>query len=110
MASIGMSPIEVLVLPRVIAMAVMMTMLGFYGSMMAVLGGGLFCWVSLGIPPVSFIERLRDVVPLSDLVIGTLKAPVFGVIIAVTGCFQGMQVTGNAESVGLRTTAADHAP
>jgi len=106
MASIGMSPIEVLVLPRLIAMMVMLTLLGFYGSMMAVLGGGLFCWVSLGIPPVSFVERIRDVVPLSDLVIGTLKAPVFGVIIAVTGCFQGMQVTGNAESVGLRTTAA----
>ncbi len=106
MASIGMSPIEVLVLPRLIAMMVMMTLLGFYGSMMAVLGGGLFCWVSLGIPPVSFVERIRDVVPLSDLVIGTVKAPVFGVIIAVTGCFQGMQVTGNAESVGLRTTAA----
>jgi len=106
MSSIGMSPTEVLVLPRVIAMAVMMTALGFYGSLLAVLGGGLFCWISLDIPPVSFIERLRDVVPLSDLVIGTVKAPVFGVIIAVTGCFQGMQVTGNAESVGLRTTAA----
>ena len=106
MTSIGMSPTEVLVLPRVIAMAVMMTLLGFYGSLLAVIGGGLYCWVALDIPPVSFVERLRDVVPLSDLLIGTAKAPVFGIIIAVTGCFQGMQVTGNAESVGLRTTAA----
>ncbi len=106
MATIGMSPIEVLVLPRLIATAIMMTLLGFYGSIMAILGGGLFCWVSLAIPPSSYIQRLQDVVPLSDLVIGTLKAPVFGIIIAVTGCFQGMQVTGNAESVGLRTTAA----
>ena len=106
MSSIGMSPIEVLVLPRLVAMVVMMTLLGFYGSLLAVIGGGLFCWVSLDIPPISFVQRLQEVVPLSDLVIGTLKAPVFGIIIAVTGCFQGMQVTGNAESVGTRTTAA----
>ena len=106
MSSIGMSPVEVLVLPRLIAMVIMMTLLGFYGSMLAVIGGGLFCWVALDIPPISFVQRLQEVVPLSDLVIGTIKAPVFGIIIAVTGCFQGMQVTGNAESVGTRTTAA----
>jgi phospholipid/cholesterol/gamma-HCH transport system permease protein len=106
METIGMSPIEVLVLPRLIATAIMMTLLGFYGSIMAIAGGGLFCWIYLNLPPVSFIQRLQDVVPLSDLVIGTIKAPIFGIIIAVTGCFQGMQVTGNAESVGLRTTAA----
>lgn len=106
MKVIGMSPTEVLVLPRVLATAFMMLLLGFYGSFMAIVGGGLFCWMALDIPPVSFVQRLQEVVPLSDLVIGLLKAPVFGVIIAVTGCFQGMQVTGNAESVGLRTTAA----
>jgi len=104
MRSIGMSPIEVLVLPRVIAMVVMMTLLAFFGAVMAIIGGGLFCWVSLGIPPTSFVQRIQDVTPLSDLVIGMIKAPVFGFIIAVTGCFQGMQVTGNAESVGARTT------
>lgn len=104
--TIGMSPIEVLVVPRVIAMSLMMLLLGFYGSIMAVIGGGLFCWVSLGIPPVSFIQRLQEATPLSDLVIGLVKAPVFGFIVALMGCFQGMQVTGNAESVGQRTTQA----
>ncbi len=104
--TIGMSPIEVLVIPRVIAMSVMLLLLGFYGSIMAVIGGGLFCWVSLGIPPVSFIQRLQEATPLSDLVIGLVKAPFFGFIVALMGCFQGMQVTGNAESVGQRTTQA----
>ncbi len=106
MASIGMSPIEVLVVPRVIAMVVMMLLLALYGAVMAIIGGGLFCWISLNIPPASFVLRIQDVTPLSDLLIGLFKAPVFGFIIAVTGCFQGMEVTGNAESVGLRTTQA----
>ena len=104
--TIGLSPIEVLVVPRVLAMALMLTMLGFWGSLLATIGGGLFVWVSLDIPPVSFVQRLREVTPLSDFVIGTIKAPVFGLIIAMMGCFQGMQVTGNAESVGQRTTQA----
>ena len=106
MATIGMSPIEVLVVPRAIAMSLMLLLLGFYGSVMAILGGGLYVWVALDIPPVSFFQRLQEVTPLSDLVIGLIKAPVFGIIIAMMGCFQGMQVTGNAESVGARTTRA----
>lgn len=106
MSSIGMSPIEVLVLPRVIATVMMTLLLSFFGAIMAIIGGGLFCWVSLGIPPASFIQRIQDATPLSDLIIGLFKALVFGFIIAVTGCFQGMQVTGNAESVGQRTTQA----
>jgi phospholipid/cholesterol/gamma-HCH transport system permease protein len=106
LATIGLSPIEVLVIPRVAAMALMLTLLGFYGVVMATLGGGLFAWVSLDIPPASFILRLQEVVPLSDLVIGIVKAPFFGIIIAMMGCFQGLQVSGNAESVGERTTRA----
>ena len=106
LVTIGMSPIEVLVVPRVLAMAFMLLLLGFYGAVMAVIGGGLFCWLSLGIPPVTFVQRLQEVTPLSDMVIGLIKAPVFGIIIAMMGCFQGMQVSGNAESVGTRTTRA----
>ena len=106
MRTIGMSPYEVLVLPRLIATATMMLLLSFYGSLMAILGGGLFCWASLDMPPVTYVQRLQEVIPMADFWIGMFKAPVFGVIIAVTGCFQGMQVTGNAESVGQRTTAA----
>ncbi len=104
--TIGMSPIEVLVVPRVLAMALMLMLLAFFGSIMAILGGALFCWVSLAIPPVTFFQRLQEVTPLSDLIIGMIKAPVFGIVIAMMGCFQGMQVSGNAESVGERTTRA----
>jgi phospholipid/cholesterol/gamma-HCH transport system permease protein len=84
----------------------MLPLLGFYASILAIVGGGLYCWVALNIPPVTFVTQLRDVVPPSDFWIGIIKAPVFGMIIATVGCFQGMQVEGNAESVGLRTTAA----
>jgi phospholipid/cholesterol/gamma-HCH transport system permease protein len=62
--------------------------------------------VSLGIPPVTFIERIREVVPITDLYVGLVKAPVFGAIIGVAGCFQGMLVESDAEQVGSRTTAA----
>jgi phospholipid/cholesterol/gamma-HCH transport system permease protein len=106
MRSIGMSPTEVLVLPRVIAMSIMMVLLSFYGSVMAIIGGGLYVWIAMGIPPASFAARLQEVVPIHDVYIGLIKAPVFGVAIAITGCFQGMQVSDNAESVGNRTTQA----
>lgn len=106
MRTIGVSPMEALVLPRTLAVVIMMPLLGFYSSIIAVIGGGFLCWVSLGIPPVTFVQRLREVVPITDLWVGLIKAPVFGVIIALAGCFQGMQVKANAEEVGLRTTAA----
>jgi phospholipid/cholesterol/gamma-HCH transport system permease protein len=106
MRTIGVSPTEALVLPRVYAGVLMMPLLGFYASILSILGGGLFCWISLGIPPVTYIQRIREVVPMTDVYVGLLKAPVFGLIIALSGCFQGMQVKGNAEEVGTRTTAA----
>lgn len=106
MRTIGVSPIEALVLPRVLAAVMMMPLLGFYASLIAIVGGGLLCWVSLDIPPDTFIQRLREVVPITDLYVGLVKAPVFGAIIAIAGCFQGMQVEGSAEAVGTRTTSA----
>jgi phospholipid/cholesterol/gamma-HCH transport system permease protein len=106
MRTIGVAPMEALVMPRIIAAVWMMPMLAFYSAMVGLLGGGLFCWFSLGIPPITFVSRIREVVPLTDLWQGLLKAPVFGMIIATAGCYQGMQVEGNAEAVGLRTTAA----
>lgn len=106
MRTIGVSPMEALVLPRTLASVAMMPLLGFYSSVIGIIGGGILCWVSLDIPPVTFIQRIREVTPITDLYVGLVKAPVFGFIIALTGCFQGMQVEGNAEEVGLRTTAA----
>ncbi len=106
MRTIGVSPIEALVLPRLIAATVMMPLLGFYATLVAIAGGGLFCWLSLEIQPITYLQLLREVIPMTDIYVGLVKAPVFGAIIAMTGCFQGMQVSGNAEEVGLRTTAA----
>ena len=106
MRTIGVSPMEALVLPRVLAAVVLMPLLGFYASLVAIVGGAIFCWVDLDIPPVTFVQRIREVVPMTDLWVGLIKAPVFGMIIAISGCFQGMQVEGNAEEVGLRTTSA----
>ena len=106
MRTIGVSPIEALVIPRMMAAIVMMPLLSFYAMIMSMLGGGMFCWIALGIPPLTFIQRIQEVVPLTDLWVGLLKAPVFGFIIALCGCFQGMLVKSDAEEVGLRTTAA----
>ncbi|WCT75365.1 MlaE family lipid ABC transporter permease subunit [Sphingomonas naphthae] len=106
MRTIGISPMEALILPRVMAGVLMMPLLGFYAAVLALIGGGLFSWFSLDIPPVTFVTRIREVVPITDVYQALIKAPVFGLIISIAGCFQGMQVEGNAEQVGLRTTAA----
>ncbi len=106
MRTIGVSPIEVLVIPRMIAAVVMMPLLSFYSMVVTMIGGGIYVWADLGIPPLTYIQRLQEVVPMRDLWVGLIKAPVFGVIIALSGCFQGMLVQGNSEEVGIRTTAA----
>ncbi|HNW18626.1 MAG TPA: MlaE family lipid ABC transporter permease subunit [Sphingorhabdus lacus] len=106
MRTIGVVPAEALVVPRVIAAVIMMPLLGIFASLMSIIGGGLLCWIILEIPPDTFIIRLREVTPMTDFWIGMIKAPVFGAIIAMAGCFQGMQVEGNSEQVGLKTTAA----
>ncbi len=106
MRTIGVSPMEALVLPRVIAAMFMMILLGFYASLAAIVGGAFISAFTLGIPFFNFLERVQDVVPLYDLWVGMTKAPVFGLIIAVAGCYQGMQVKSNSEEVGLRTTQA----
>ena len=106
MRTIGVSPVEALVFPRIISAVVMMPLLAFWAMLMALIGGGFFVWLSLSIPPITYIQRLQEVIPLTDMWIGIIKAPVFGFIIALAGCFQGMLVKGNSEEVGTRTTNA----
>jgi phospholipid/cholesterol/gamma-HCH transport system permease protein len=74
--------------------------------LLALIGGGVFVWLDMSIPPLTYIERLQEVVPITDLWVGLIKAPVFGFIIALAGCFQGMLVQGDSEEVGTRTTTA----
>ena len=106
MRTIGVSPVEALVIPRIIAAVVMMPLLAFWSMLTALIGGGVFVWLSLQIPPVTYIQRLHEVIPITDMWVGIIKAPVFGFIIALAGCFQGMLVQGNSEEVGTRTTTA----
>jgi phospholipid/cholesterol/gamma-HCH transport system permease protein len=106
MRTIGVSPMEALVLPRVIACTVMMTLLGFYAAVMAIIGGAFLANFALGIPFFTFLMRIQEVVPTHDVWVGLIKAPFFGLIIAIAGCYQGMQVKANAEEVGGRTTMA----
>ncbi|MBH9536384.1 MULTISPECIES: MlaE family ABC transporter permease [Novosphingopyxis] len=106
MRTIGVSPMEALVLPRVLATVLMMPLLTVYASIIAIVGGGLLCWIGLDIPPATFVSRLREVTPITDLWIALIKAPVFGAIVAIAGCYQGLQVENDAEQVGLKTTAA----
>lgn len=106
MRTIGVVPTEALVIPRMLATVIMMPLLGIYASIVAIAGGGLLCWVALEIPPATFVQRIREVTPITDFYVGMIKAPVFGAIIAMAGCFQGMRVQGNSEEVGLKTTAA----
>lgn len=106
MRTIGISPIEVLVIPRMMAATFMMVLLGFYASLMAIIGGAVVGDLTLGIPFWTFLVRIQEVVPEHDLWVGLIKAPVFGLIVALAGCFHGLQVRGNSEEVGRRTTMA----
>lgn len=106
MRTIGVSPVEALVVPRILATIFVMPLLAFWAMLTAIIGGGIFCWVGLEIPPLTYIQRISEVVPATDLWVGLIKAPVFGFIIALAGCFQGMLVANDSEQVGLKTTAA----
>ncbi|MBV7259211.1 ABC transporter permease [Erythrobacter crassostreae] len=106
MRTIGISPAERLVIPRVLACTFMMVLLGFYASVVAIVGGAVVGQVALGIPFFTFLERIQEVVPIHDVWVGLIKAPVFGLIIGLAGCYHGMRVEGNSEQVGLRTTMA----
>jgi phospholipid/cholesterol/gamma-HCH transport system permease protein len=106
MRTIGISPIEVLVIPRILAATFMMILLGFFAALMAIIGGAVVGQFALGIPFFTFLLRIQEVVPAYDLWVGLIKAPVFGLIVALAGCYHGMQVHGDSEEVGRRTTMA----
>ena len=106
MRTIGISPIEALVIPRILACVLMMLLLGFYASVAAIVGGAVISDIMLDIPFWTFLFRIQEVVYTYDLWVGLIKAPLFGLIIGIAGCYQGMQVHGNSEEVGQRTTKA----
>jgi len=106
MRTLGIDPIEVLVLPRLLALVVAMPLLAFFADMMGLLGGGVICFLMLDISVVQFLRQLNSAVSMWSFWIGIIKAPIFGFIIALVGCYEGLKVSGSAESVGRLTTQA----
>lgn len=106
MRTLGLDPIEVLVLPRVIALLLMLPVLGLIADAAGLLGGALMSWVELGVSPGMFVTRLYERTDIWHLAVGFIKAPFFAVVIGVIGCFEGMRVEGSAESVGRLTTTS----
>jgi phospholipid/cholesterol/gamma-HCH transport system permease protein len=104
MDTLAISPMDTLVVPRFIALVIMMPLLTFYADIMGLLGGALIGWLSLGIEPMQFLERTHDVILGWDLGVGLIKAPIFGALIALIGCYEGLACKGSAESVGHHTT------
>ncbi len=104
MVTIGLDPVEVLVLPRLLAMMLTLPMLVFFADIMGLVGGGVMCLVVLDITPTQYLNQLHGAIGPWTFWVGIIKAPVFAFVIAMIGCFEGMQVTGSAESVGKLTT------
>jgi phospholipid/cholesterol/gamma-HCH transport system permease protein len=102
--TLGLDPLDVLVLPRVLALMVALPLLAFYSDIMALMGGGLAAVFLLGMTPSQFLTQLNNAVTLTHFLVGVSKAPVFAALIAMVGCFEGMRVSGSAESVGRLTT------
>ncbi len=104
MRVLGLDPIEVLVVPRVLALLLMLPVLGFIANCMGLLGGLLMAWIELDVSPLMFLTRLQHSVDVWHYLVGVIKAPFFAAIIAIVGCYKGMQVEGNAESLGRMTS------
>lgn len=106
MVVMGVDLTEALVTPRVLAMIITLPLLSVAAMIAGILGGLLVSWASLDISPVFFVERLRQTVDLQHFWLGLIKTPVMAIIIALTGCRQGMAVRGDVEVLGRNVTTA----
>lgn len=102
--TIGIAPIELLVLPKILALMIALPLLTVFADIMGVLGGMVMAKTQLGVSYTDFLDRFDNAVKLSALMVGIGKAPVFAAIIAVVGCFQGFRVGNRSDSVGIQTT------
>ena len=106
MRTLGLDPIEVLVVPRVVALMLMLPVLGVIANLAGLVGGAMMSWIELGVSPGVFQSRLASNTGVWHLGVGMIKAPFFALIIGIVGCFEGMQVEGNAESLGHLTSTS----
>ena len=102
----GRDPMEILILPRMIALIIALPLLTFIGSMSALFGGMMTAWLYGGFTPEIFMERLRDAISSSTFWVGMIKAPFMGAVIGLVACVEGLRVQGSAESLGEHTTAS----
>lgn len=106
MRTLGLDPIDVLVVPRTLALLIMLPILGFIADIAGLFGGALMSWINLGVSPGMFVTRLQETTSVWHLAVGLIKAPFFALVISVIACWQAMLVSGSSESVGRRTTAS----
>ncbi|MCK9812973.1 ABC transporter permease [Pseudomonas sp. MAFF 302046] len=104
--TLGLDPMELLVLPRVLALLVALPMLTFLAMLSGIIGGGVVCALSLGISPAMFLTLLQSDIGVQHFLVGMVKAPIFAFLIAAIGCLEGFKVSGSAESVGAHTTSS----
>jgi phospholipid/cholesterol/gamma-HCH transport system permease protein len=106
MRTMGIDPMETLVMPRLLALLVAMPLLVFWGDLMCLAGGAFMAWAYLGYDMEVFAQRLHDAINLRHFLVGIVKAPFAALIIALVGCLEGLRVQGSAESLGLQVTRA----
>lgn len=104
MRTIGIAPLELLVLPKLIALSIALPLLTVFADVMGVAGGMLMARTQLGVGFEAFVDRMGMAVSVTSYAVGLAKAPVFAFIIVVVGCYQGFRTEGGADSVGRQTT------
>jgi phospholipid/cholesterol/gamma-HCH transport system permease protein len=106
LTTLGISPVRFLVLPRVLALSLMMPLLAMYANCLGILGGMAVAYTTLGIPPAAYWVEMLTIVDISDVAVGVIKAVVFGLIVGFSGCLRGLQAENNAAGVGNAATSA----
>ncbi|HAQ24864.1 MAG TPA: ABC transporter permease [Pseudomonas sp.] len=104
--ALGLNPVELLVLPRVLAMLITLPVLTFVGMLCGIVGGLVVCALALDISPAMFFTILQRDISLNHFLVGLGKAPLFAFLIAVIGCLEGFKASGSAQSVGEHTTSS----
>ena len=106
MRTLGLDPVHLLVIPRVLALLLMLPLLTFVAMVFGLLGGLTVGAYGLEIPPQQYLARMQDTIELRHFWVGLSKAPIFALVISLIGCLEGLQVQGTAQSVGERTTSS----
>jgi phospholipid/cholesterol/gamma-HCH transport system permease protein len=106
LSTMGLDPIEVLMLPRILALICALPILSFIGAMAALYGGGLVAWFYGGMGPAIFLARLHEAVSVTHFEVGIIKAPFMALVIGIVACSEGLRVKGSAESLGKQTTTS----